>query len=121
MRFLPTRIHGIIDYLWGVALLAMPFLLGLPSGGAAGWIALAFGAGAILYSLLTAYELGLLPVIPMPVHLGLDAVAGLVLALQPVVFTLDRSAGATFVAFGLFAVVASFLTRTHPADMHLRA
>jgi hypothetical protein len=29
VRFLPTRIHGVIDYLWGVALIATPWVFGL--------------------------------------------------------------------------------------------
>ena len=115
MRFLPTRIHGIIDYLWGAALLITPLALGFPLGSAASWIALVFGAGAILYSLLTRYEVGLVPLIPMPVHLGLDAVAGLVLAALPFLVTLDATAGRIFIGFGLFAVVASLVTRTRPA------
>lgn len=121
MRILPTRIHGIVDYLWGVALLVMPLVLGFPLGRAATWIALGFGAGAILYSLLTRYELGLIPLIPMPVHLGLDAVAGLVLAASPLLVTLGGTAGRIFVGFGLFAVVASFMTRTEPAVAPLEA
>ena len=65
MRFIPTRVHGAIDYLWGVALIASPWLLGFATGGAAQWVAVAFGAGAILYSLVTVYELGVLRIIPM--------------------------------------------------------
>lgn len=115
MRLLPTRIHGIIDYLWGFALLIVPFAFGMRLG-VESWIALAFGAGAIVYSLLTRYELGLIPIIPMPVHLGLDAVAGLVLAALPFVVTLNGTVGRIYVAFGLFAVAASVLTRTRPAE-----
>ncbi len=37
MRFLPTRVHGVIDYLWGVALIATPWLFGFANGGAAQW------------------------------------------------------------------------------------
>ena len=38
MRFLPTRVHGVIDYLWGVALIATPWLFGFANGGAAQWV-----------------------------------------------------------------------------------
>ncbi len=28
MRFLPSRVPGVIDYLWGIALFATPWLFG---------------------------------------------------------------------------------------------
>jgi len=79
MRFLPTRIHGMMDYLMGALLIALPFVSRHPLGAAA-WIPFGLGVSAILYSLLTDYELGFLAVIPMPVHLGIDAVSGLLLS-----------------------------------------
>ena len=33
MRVLPTRIHGIVDWLLGALLIALPWLLGSPRGG----------------------------------------------------------------------------------------
>ena len=30
MRFLPTRIHGMMDYLMGALLIALPFLFRFP-------------------------------------------------------------------------------------------
>ena len=113
MRFIPTRIHGALDYLWGLLLIAAPFAIGFASEGRAPWIAVIFGAGAIGYSLLTRYELGILKLIPMPVHLAFDAVAGLALALMPLVLGVSSAAGRTFVAFGLFSLLASLLTRRH--------
>ncbi len=48
MRFIPTRVHGVIDYLWSIALIASPWLFGFATSGAAQWVAVAFGLGAIL-------------------------------------------------------------------------
>ena len=75
MRFLPTRLHGVIDYLWGLALLATPWLFGFADVTAAKWLAVIFGVGAILYSAVTDYELGLVRILPMVLHLGLDGLA----------------------------------------------
>jgi len=86
MRFLPTRLHGAIDYAWGLALLATPWLFGFADVPAAKWVAVVFGVGAILYSMLTAYELGLLKILPMPMHLILDGIGGVVLAESPFLF-----------------------------------
>jgi hypothetical protein len=113
MRFLPTSLHGAVDYLWGALLIAVPFLLGFVDNRAALWIALVFGLGAIAYSLVTDYELGLVRLLPMPVHLAIDAVAGIALALAPLALNDGRTMW-PFGLFGGFAVVASLVTRTQP-------
>ena len=114
MRVLPTKVHGAIDYLWGLLLIASPGVLGFSTDRAAFWVALIFGGGAIAYSLVTDYELGLVRLVPVPAHLLLDAVAGVALALTPLAVRLAAPAGTVFVAFGLFAVAASLVTRTRP-------
>jgi hypothetical protein len=114
MRFLSTRIHGAIDYLWGIALMASPWLFGFTDVPAATWVALVFGAGAILYSVLTAYELGLLKILPMPLHLILDGLGGAVLAASPFLFGFADRVVWPHVLFGLFSAVACLVTRLEP-------
>ncbi len=112
MRFLPSRVHGIIDYLWGIALLATPWLFGFADVTAAKWLAVVFGVGAILYSLVTDYELGALRILPMTLHLGLDGLAGAFLAVSPWLFGFADRVFWPHLLFGLFSVVASLITRT---------
>lgn len=114
MRFLPTSVHGVIDYLWGLALLASPWILGFADVPAAKWVAIVFGVGAILYSALTAYELGLLKILPMPMHLILDGIGGIVLAASPFLFGFADQVLWPHLLFGLFSVVACFVTRLEP-------
>lgn len=114
MRFLPTRVHGIVDYVWGALLLGLPFWLALPEGSAARPTAWIFGAGAIAYSLVTVYEVGLVPIVPMRLHLLLDVLAGAVLAASPWLFGFAGTSTVPFVIFGLFSVVAGLVTRTDP-------
>jgi hypothetical protein len=114
MRFLPTRVHGVIDYLWGIALIAAPWLFSFATGGAAQWVAIVFGTVAILYSLATDYELGAVRIIPMPAHLVLDGIAGAVLAASPWLFGFSREVVWPPVLFGLFSVIASLVSRSDP-------
>jgi SPW repeat len=114
MRFLPTSVHGVIDYLWGLALLASPWIFGFADVPAARWTALVFGVGAMLYSALTAYELGLLKILPMPMHLVLDGVGGVVLAASPFLFGFADRVLWPHLLFGLFSVIACFVTRLEP-------
>jgi SPW repeat len=115
MRFLPTRIHGVIDYIWGVLLLASPWIFGFADGGAAQWVAVVVGLGAIAYSAVTDYELGLVRLAPMRLHLLLDGLGGALLAASPWILGFADRVYGPHLAFGLFAVVASLVTQTEPA------
>ncbi len=116
MRFIPTRLHGIIDYLWGLSLLASPWMLDYADVPAAKWLAIVFGIGAVLYSMITVYELGLLRILPMPLHLIVDGVGGAFLAASPFLFGFADRVFWPHLSFGLFSVVASLITRTEPAQ-----
>jgi hypothetical protein len=101
----------VIDYLWGMALLSTPWLFGFTDVPAAKWTAVIFGLGAILYSALTAYELGLIKILPMSLHLILDGLGGIVLAASPFLFGFSDRVYWPHVLFGLFSVAASLVTR----------
>ena len=81
-RVIPTRIHGLLDLLTPPSLLAVPALLRL-EGGPAALAPRVVGGTAAVYSLLTDYETAPKKLIPMPVHLALDAVSGAALAAVP--------------------------------------
>lgn len=116
MRFIPTRVHGMLDYLIGILLIAAPWLFDFADGGAEQWIPVALGAGLIVYSLLTNYELAVARIIPMPVHLGLDVVAGLFLAVSPWLFGFDDNVWIPHVVVGVVDILAALTTETVPAD-----
>jgi hypothetical protein len=87
LRFIPSRVHGIVDYVLAVALMAAPNVFGFAGeGGAVEWLPRLLGVVVLGQSLLTDYELGPIKVIPLPVHLALDAVVGLMLLAGPFVY-----------------------------------
>ena len=114
MRFMSTRLHGGADYLVGIVLILAPYLLGFADGGPAQYIPQILGAGAIVYSLLTAYELGAVKLIPMPVHLGLDFLSGAFLLVSPWLFGFASEVFWPHVIFGLVEIGASLTTETRP-------
>jgi drug/metabolite transporter (DMT)-like permease len=86
MNLLPTRIHGIVDYVVGVALIAAPWIFQFNDVDSAKWVAIGVGLSIIVYSLFTDYELGAVRAIPMPGHLLLDVGGGAFLAASPWLF-----------------------------------
>jgi len=114
MRFIPTKVHGILDYTVGAILAISPWLFGFNRGGAETWVPFILGAGAILYSLFTNYEWGVSRRIPMPTHLLLDVLSGIVLALSPWIFGFADQVYLPHVIFGILEIVVPLLTRRHP-------
>ena len=98
----------------GILLVFFPNLFGFADGSSAQWIFVALGVAAILYSLVTDYELGLVHWIPMPVHLSLDAASGVVLAASPWLFGFHDRVYLPHLIFNLFEIVASLITRPRP-------
>ena len=116
MRFVSTRVHGIIDYLTGVLLIVAPWLFGFANGGAAQWVPIILGAGVIVYSLFTRYEVGAMGVLPMPFHLALDVAGGLLLLVSPWLFGFAGFVWLPHVIIGAFEIVMGLVTRTAASE-----
>jgi len=92
-RFIPTKVHGALDYIVAIALIFAPMIFGFQSvGGAAVMVPMVLGIGLFLYSLLTDYEWGVIKVISMPYHLMIDIAAALLLLLSPFIFGFNDEA-----------------------------
>ena len=84
MRFIPTIVHGIADYILGVVLLFLPNIFGFADlGGPAVWIPRLLGIIDLVQSLATNYELGVLKILPMKLHLTNDYMASVFFAISP--------------------------------------
>ncbi len=116
MRFIPTRVHAVVDYLVGALLIVAPWLFGFAEGGAETWLPVVLGAGVILYSLLTNYELGVVRWISMPAHLVLDGVGGALLAVSPWLFFFADQVWTPHLIIGLLEIGAAVTTRTTPYE-----
>lgn len=117
MRFIPTKVHGVLDYSYGVVLAASPWLFGFSRGGMETWLPVVFGVAVLLQSAMTNYELGLIRKIPMMAHLSSDLILGIVLALSPWVFGFKDIVWVPHLIFGIIAIFTSTFTKTIPGDM----
>lgn len=109
-----TRIHGYLDYMMGLLLIVAPWIFNLPEG-AATTLPIVLGAGTIVYSLMTDYELGLLKVLSMKAHLGIDLAAGILLIAAPWLFGFADEVIWPFVILGIIEVGASLMTEKQPS------
>ena len=116
MRFIDTKTHGYLDYLVGIILIIAPWVLDFHRGGAETWVPVSFGALVIIYSLFTDYELGASRRIPMRMHLLLDLVGGVILAISPWLFNFDEYVSTPHLVLGIFSIGASLFTKTTPSN-----
>jgi len=114
MRFIPRTVHGVLDYVVGGLLLCAPTLFGFSHVETARNVAWAVGAGTLLYSLLTAYELSLAKLIPFKAHLTLDVIGGVLLLASPWLFGFSDEVTVPHVVVGAFEIVAGLCTRLAP-------
>jgi hypothetical protein len=80
------KTHNILDYVAGVFLILAPFLFGFGDLEVARSAVMMSGFALILYSLFTNYYYSLMRVIPLGVHMALDAANGVFLITAPWIF-----------------------------------
>lgn len=121
MRFIPTAVHGVLDYLVGILLIVAPWVLGFASNGPDTTVPVVLGVVVILYSFATRYELGVLKVIPMPAHLWLDGLGGAFLAISPWLLQFDGWVWAPHVVVGVLEIGAALFSETRPRSLVARS
>jgi hypothetical protein len=110
VRFVPTVVHGIADYVVGLVVIALPFVYGWT--GTPRWLFIVLGAVVILYSLLTDYELGVVRVLRLRFHLLLDAVFGIVMLALPWLLNFPVEGWWAPYVLGVLALILVFTTKT---------
>lgn len=114
MRPIPTRVHGVLDYLTGILLIVSPWLFDFANGEMAQWIPIVVGAAILLVSLITDYELSLIKRVPVPTHLAIDIMGGALLAVSPWLFGFAELVYWPHLVIGLAEIGAGLLTRQVP-------
>jgi FtsH-binding integral membrane protein len=109
-----TKIHGYLDYLMGFLLILLPLHPAIPEG-AASTLLVVLGAGIIVYSLITDYEMGLLKILAMKTHLIIDVMGGILLLVSPWLFGFADELIWPFVVLGIFEIGAGLFTSKKPS------
>lgn len=86
IRFVTQKVHAFIDYPVAASLIGMPFLLGVGGNNPlALWLSVATGVAALLLTLLTNHETGVVRVVPYWLHVAVDRLVGLTFLAAPFV------------------------------------
>jgi len=141
IKFIPTNVHGYIDYATGAFLSTSPFYLTgvkrkktkkeqenqkditdielskeIKKLQPQQIIPYAMGVASTAYSLFTNYELGAVRKIPMKVHLMIDAASGALMAASPWIFGFYKKTWIPFVAIGVMEIAVALFTKTEIED-----
>lgn len=120
MRILNPRIHGYLDYLVVLLFLVAPSLFGFSLTAAR--LSYAVAGIQLVISLMTAYPLGAIKLIPFTIHGAYEFIAAILLIAAPWIFgfSIDLSARYFYIASGvvLFAVWATTNYRAADREIH---
>lgn len=112
MKFISTKVHGILDYAGGILFILSPWILGFNHIAAAVILPVAVGALMILMAVFTNFELGAVKKITVADHLMLDASAGVLLAVSPWLFGFSEEIFAPHLILGSVESMAAMFTKT---------
>lgn len=88
MKLVTKKIHAYLDYPVAVALISLPFILGLGnSNSLALYLSVVTGVAAFILTLLTDHHLGVYRIIPYKGHLIVDALVAVVFVIAPFLFS----------------------------------
>lgn len=116
MRFVTKTIHAWLDYPVALALITLPFLLGL---GASHPLALAIspvvGVAAFVLTVFTDHHLGLFRVLPYRLHLAVDLAVGVLFLVLPLALGFAGLDAAFYLLNGAAVVAVIALSKPETA------
>lgn len=115
---LTSKTHAILDYLMGILLIAIPWLLGFADNSAATVLPVILGASTLAYSLLTDYEYALAPAFSFQGHLLLDLMSAILLTVSPWLFEFYEKVYWPHLIIGIVELIAIAITRKAPPETH---
>ena len=105
LNLIPKSLHAWLDYPVALGLIAMPSVLGLgATNPAAFWLSVIVGVGALIVTLLTDHQFGVVRILPFRLHLAIDLIAGLIFLVAPFVLGLTGMEAAYYWVLGATVV-----------------
>ncbi|GAA3951915.1 SPW repeat domain-containing protein [Allohahella marinimesophila] len=110
MKVLDPKVHGVLDYLLAIAFLIAPSVFGFVE--VAATVSYVIGVIYLLTSIVTKYPLGLVKLLPFPVHGVLEGIMAAAWIVFPWIFGFadDAAARNFFIIAGVGLLVVVALT-----------
>jgi hypothetical protein len=115
MRIIPTLLHGVIDYVSGILLIAAPWIFGYHQNGPETWGPMLIVIVMFVYDLLTDYEMGIIKLVAMPSHLWFDLTCGAAIISSPWLFKFSDVTHVPQFVFGGIIIMNALFSETLPS------
>ncbi len=113
LKFITKEIHAYLDYPVAIALMVMPFVLGLgETAPLAFWLSFVTGIAAFLLTVLTDHHLGVFRVLSYQLHLTVDFLVGVTFATAPFVLGFTGLEAAYYWVLGAMVLLVVGLHKT---------
>ena len=114
MSFVTKEIHAYLDYPVAIALIVLPFVLGLgATSPMALYLSVATGIAAFGLTVLTDHHLGLIRVLPYNFHLLVDGLVGITFLAAPFILGFQGIDAIYYWANGLAVVIVVGLHKSY--------
>jgi len=114
---IPAFVHGLYEYVGGIALIALPLVLSYDHGAATA-VSIILGVLVIFLAATTASTTSLINQLPLAAHIILDYVLVVILIASPFLFGFsgESTPTAVFIVAGLLHLLVSIGTRYRKED-----
>lgn len=116
-QFMNKTLHSYLDYPVALGLIAMPGILGLGAvNPLAFWLSIATGFAALLLTIFTDHQFGLVKIIPYKLHLLVDFMVGAAFVAAPFILGFAGLEAAYYWVLGATVLLVVALDNTRSAE-----
>lgn len=109
-RFVTRTVHAYLDYPVAASLIALPFVLGIgDTNPVARWLSVVTGVAALVLTLLTNHETGVIRVVPYWFHVLVDRIVGAAFVAAALVLGFSGLDAAYYLANGAAVLIVTVL------------
>jgi len=117
MKFIPRKIHIVLDLLLIAFLVLSPWLFGFSPRSIPAMVLYLTGAIVLCYALLTKYELGVFRFMNFKNHLMIEFIVGLILACSPWLMEFGGYVTTPHFAAGIFMMLLSVFSKNKSIEI----
>ena len=122
--FIPTKVYGVLNYLWALTMIASPWLFDLVHvSNAAIFLPIYMGWLQLIMAIFVRNETGFIKQFPMQIHMVITAAMGFIIFVSPFLYTFSYKAhwpelflGGFLMFMAIFTDKSPFLTKIHKAE-----